>query len=358
MRRSRGNLSSIHSSAQREKERSFPVDEDDQVTSNSTENQFGFRCLNRVFLRSMREDQGFHWGECWVVFVLQPKGELLLNDGGEQQGGKGERIKVHKDVPIACHEWGMSHKARQRTNTTGDEKSLVRDVRRSSSTTEESLRSARTDSIDAPCSTRTFPRSSSSSITRGKSLELHSSTPNVSRLVCFQAQLILSSKHHQAPCIHFLHPLIGVDATFDSYSSRSSRRLFEVDLFVFLSKGRFTDGLREHNEKLNCSLSKELRRLVPWKCLERMTLIVASNDVLLSNIRVDRSLFSSSTLPSNAENRLGASRMWGRTPRAKNCVLALLVGYFFFYCSQTSALFTRSVSTNRDFPSWSLRLQL
>jgi hypothetical protein len=100
------------------------------------------------------------------VFVLQPKGGLLLNDGGEQQGGKGERVKVHKDVPIACHERGMSHKARQRTNTTADEKSLVRDVRRSS-------------------------------ITRGESLELH-----------------------------------------------SSRRLFEVDLFVFLSKSRFTDRLR------------------------------------------------------------------------------------------------------------------
>ena len=147
------------------------------------------------------------------MFVLQPKGGLLINDGGEQQGGKDERVKVHKDVPIVCHERGMSHKARQRTNTTGDEKSLVRDVRRSS-------------------------------ITRGESLELHSSTSNVSHLVCFQAQLILLFKHHQAPCIHFLHPLIGVDATFDSYSSHSSRRLFEVDLFVFLSKGRFTDRLR------------------------------------------------------------------------------------------------------------------
>ena len=58
-KRSRGNLSSIHWSAHREKERSFPLDEIDQVTSKSTENQFGFRCLNRVFVRSMREDQWF-----------------------------------------------------------------------------------------------------------------------------------------------------------------------------------------------------------------------------------------------------------------------------------------------------------
>ena len=282
--------------------------------------------LPRLILSSLDAWRSMvHWGECWVVFVLQPKRGLLLNDGGEQQGGKGERVKVHKDVPIACHERGMSHKARQRTNITGDEKSLVRDVRRSS-------------------------------INRGESLELHSSTPNVSRLVCFQAQLILLFKHHQAPCIHFLQPLVGVDATFDSYSSHSSRRLFEVDLFVFLSKSRFTDRVRTQRRAqlfIITGIEKTCSLKVSWTNDSDRR---ASN-VLLLSIRIDCSLVSSS-LPSNAEKRLGGSRIFMWTPRAKNCVLALLVGSFFFYCRQTSAFFTRSISTDRDFPSWSLRFQL
>ena len=116
--------------------------------------------LPRMILSSLNAWRSMvHWGKCSVVFVLQPKRGLLLNDGGEQQG---ERVKVRWDIPIACHERGISHKARQWTNNTDDEKSLMRDVRRSSSTTEESLRSAGIDSFVQTPSSPVYSFSSTS----------------------------------------------------------------------------------------------------------------------------------------------------------------------------------------------------